>query len=238
MPEKDDKALLDLSDLLHEARVIIDEQGLYDIWENIPKSSDPDFGKHGNSFYEAVKQNRFPGTFLKWSDKVEDVFFEYNLDYLKFKYVAESGDPRKLSQQHAAKFLRKVRALENIVDDPEVFKTYRVKKPKIQSWPPVEFVDGIVSQGKRQHRFNDEDYVKLINALWKNRRIESPSKSIVFKEGKPISRKELNRRAKIRDHARFKDMVTGIHKLLKGKRIGLKIIYPDQVCLVVTQDRL
>jgi hypothetical protein len=238
MSEKDDKALLDLSDLLHEARVIIDEQGLYDIWENIPRSSDPDFGKHGSSFYEAVKQNRFPGTFQKWSDKVEDVFFEYNLDHLKFKYVAESGDPRKLSQQHAAKFLRKVRALENIIDEPGVFKTFKTKKPLIQSWPPVEFVDGIVTQGNRKHKFNDEDYVKLINALWKNRRFESPSKSIVFKEGKPISRKELNRRAKIRDHARFKDMVTGVHKLLRDKRIGLKITYPDQVCLVVTQDRL
>jgi hypothetical protein len=238
MSSIEEKTLLELTDRLNEARIIIDEQGLYNIWDNIPKSNDPEFGKNGSSFNEAIRQNRFPAVFQSWSERVEDTFVDNNLDYLKYKFVSESGDARNLSQQHAAKFLRKFKALETIVDDPDILAKYRTQKPQIHSWPPLEFIDGVLIQGKRQHKFNDEDYVRLLNSLWDNRRIVSPSESIVFVAGKSISRQDVLKSAAIRDHARFKSMVTGVHKVLRPKRIALKISYPDDVLLVVSQDRL
>lgn len=238
MSSTDDKAVSELSERLNEARVIIEEQGLYNTWDNIPKSGDPDFGKHGSSFNEAIRQNRYPAVFQRWSERVEDTFVDNGLDYLKFKFVSESGDARMLSQQHAAIFLRKFKALETIVDDPVTLAKYKTQKPQIHSWPPVEFVDGVLIQGKRRHKFNDDDYVRLMNCLWENRRIVSPSESIVFVAGKSISRQEVLNLASIRDHARFRSMVTGVHKVLRPKRIALKISYPDEVLLIVSQDRL
>lgn len=238
MSSIDEKTILDLSDRLTEARIIIDEQGLYNIWDKISESGDPEFGKHGSSFNEAIRQNRFPAVFQRWSERVEDTFVDNNLDYLKFKFVSESGDARNLSQQHAAKFLRKFKALESIVDDPTTLERYKTQKPQIHSWPPVEFVDGVLIQGERRHKFNDDDYVRLLNTLWQNRRIVSPSGSIVFVTGKSISRQDVLKAAAIRDHSRFKSMVTGVHKVLRPKRIALKISYPDEVLLIVFQDRL
>lgn len=238
MSSNNEKTLLELSDRLHEARIIIDERGLYDIWDEIPTSSDPEFGKHGSSFIEAVRQNRYPAVFQSWSERVEDTFVDNNLDYLKFKFASQSGDAREFSQQHAAKFLRKFKVLEAIINDPKILETYGTQKLLIPSWPPVEFIDGVLIQGKRRHKFNDEDYVRLVSTLWDDRRIVSPTESIVLVAGKSVTRHDLLKSAAIRDHSRFKSMVTGVHKVLRPKRIALKISYPDEVLLIVSQDRL
>lgn len=238
MSSIDEKTVLELADRLNEARIIIDEQGLYNIWDNIPKSGDPEFGKDGSSFNEAIRQNRFPAVLQGWLERVEDTFVDNKLDFLKFKFVSESGDARNISQQHAAKFLRSFKELERIVDDPVTLAKYQTLRTQIPSWPRVEFIDGVLIQGKRQHKFNDDAYVRLLNCLWRNRRIVSPSENIVYAVGKSVSRQELLKLAAIRDHARFKNMVTGVHKVLRPKRIAVKISYPDEVLLIVSQDRL
>lgn len=219
---------------LREAYTVIDERNLYTIWEYIPKGSDPDF--QGNSFNEGIRQGWEPKVYVEWADKIEDLFFANNLDYLKFKRVTSSFDPRKASSQPAALFVRKVKELERILENPAVFESYKTKEKQAAAWPHVTFRDGKVTQGSRTHTFSQPIYNKLLKTLWPNRRIETPT-GTVLTEGKPIPRDKLNKIVGINGHRRFIDISTGIRKAMRIKSIGLNVMYPDDVILVVKQSR-
>ncbi len=222
-----------LKDHLRIVRTVIDERRLYTIWDNIPKSDDPDF--RGDSFGEAVRQGLHFKTYDDWSANAEDLFFANNLDFLKFKGKALTGDRRKVSMHPAAIFLRQVEELERMFEMPSVLESYKTSTKQAASWPAVTFENETILQGARSHKFSQPEYPRLINKLWKNRRIESPS-GVVLVPGKPITRAVLNKAAGIKDHERFVDLVTGIRKAMKSKGIALNVAYPEKVQLVVKQN--
>jgi hypothetical protein len=174
-----------LKEHLQEAHVIISERNLYSMWDHVPTSNDPDF--RDGSFNEAVRQGAFYKTYDDWTAKLEDLFFAKNLDYLKFKRVTISGDARKNSKLPAALFVRKVKELERIFEYPNVLESYKTTNKQAATWPRITFKDGTVAQGARSHTFSQPIYTKLIEKLWKNRRIETPSGNELVK-GKPIKR--------------------------------------------------
>lgn len=223
-----------LKDHLHAARVIIDERNLYTIWDNVPKGEDPDF--RGNSFNEAVRQGSFFKTYDDWTDKLEDLFFDNNLDYLKFKRVTTSGDARKTSLLPAALFVRKVKELERMFESSAIFESYKTKDKQPATWPRISFENNVIKQGAREHKFTQPALSRLIEVLWENRRVESPSGNIL-EPGKPMARDKVNKLAKIRDHARFIGIANGIRRAMKHKGIELVVLYPDKVILVVKQSR-
>lgn len=223
-----------IKDHLHEAYKTIEERNLYGIWDYIPKSGDLDF--KGDSFNEAVRQGIGFKSYDAWADTLEDLFLAHKLDYLKFKRVTVSGDSRKTSQEPAALFMRRVKELERIFEDPDLLASYGTKEKKPATWPRVEFSEGVVKQGARSHTFTVDRYGRLISALWPNRRIVSPTGAVLV-EGKSISRDELNKIADIKGHRRFVDIATGIKKAMRSKGIGLNIMYPADAILIVKQDR-
>ena len=224
-----------LKNHLQLARTIIDERGLYTIWEHVPKGGDPDF--EGNSFNEAVRQGINFKTYDDWTATLEDLFFTNKLDYLKFKGLTLTRDGRKSSKLPAAIFMRKVKELERMFEEPSVMESYKTASKQAASWPPVAIKDSVVSQGARSHKFSEPVYPRLISKLWKNRRIETPS-GIEIVKGKPAKRSILNKSVGIKDHQRFVDVTTGIRKAMKSKGIDLNVMYPDDVILVVRQNRL
>lgn len=223
-----------LKDHLHAARVIVDERNLYTIWDYIPKGDEPDF--RGNSFNEAVRQGVYYKTYDDWSDKLADLFFENNLDFLKFKRVTTSGDARKISMHPAAVFVRKVKELERIFEYPSVFESYKTKEKQPATWPRITFENNTVKQGGREHKFTQPALSRLIKVLWDNRRIETPAGTELV-PGKPMNRDEVNKLAKIRDHNRFIGLANGIRRAMKNKGIELVVLYPDQVIMVLKQSR-
>jgi hypothetical protein len=224
-----------LKEHMRAARVIIDERGLYDIWERIPESGDSDF--QNNSFNQFVKQGIYPGAYTEWARTLEDLFFINNLDYLKFKSRALTGDGRKTNKQPAAIFVRQVKELERIIDDPATLKSYETTEKLAASWPPITFKDGVVTQGSRVHVFTTSAANRLLETLWQQRRTETPSGQEIV-TGKAIDRAQLHKAVGLKDHQRFVDVVTGIHKSMRAKGIHLTVKYPDRVILVVRQDRI
>lgn len=223
-----------LKDHLHTARLIIDERNLYSIWDYVPKGDDPDF--RGNSFNEAVRQGVYFKTYDDWSDKLEDLFLENNLDYLKFKRVTTSGDARKTSKLPAALFVRRVKELERIFEYPSVFDSYKTSEKQPATWPHIVFENNTVKQGAREHKFTQPALSRLIAVLWENRRIETPAGNIL-EPGKPMDRDKVNKLAKIRNHERFTGIANGIRRAMKKKGIELLVLYPDKVILVLKQSR-
>lgn len=226
--------LAKLKEHLQEAHIIIDERNLYGLWDYVPTSNDPGF--RDNSFNEAVRQGAYFKTYDDSTAKLEDLFFASSLDYLKFKRITTSGDERKNSKLPAALFIRKVKELERIFENPSVLESYKTKNKQAATWPRITFKDGTITQGARSHTFSQPIYTRLLQKLWKNRRIETPSGNELVK-GKPIKRDALNKSVGLKDHQRFTDIATGIRKAMRSKSIALNVMYPDDVILVVKQSR-
>jgi len=222
-----------LKDHLRLAHIIIEERNLHDIWEYIPKSDDPEF--KNDSFEEYVRQGINFSGYTEWSDSLEEIFFQNKLDFLRFKTKTRLGDARKTNNSPAYVFLKQAKELDEIIVSPQLLESYRTSEAKQASWQVVRYKDGVITQGNKTHTFNEGIYVKLFDYLWERRRTESPTGSELFTPEKPISREELNEELNIKDHARFTAIITGVRKAMKKKEISLRVLYPNNVYIVVRQ---
>lgn len=226
--------LTKLKELLHAARLIIDERKLYYLWDYIPKGNEKDYTHQ--SFGQMMVQGWKPQVYIDWQEQIEDYFLQNKLDFLRLKMTVLTGDARKVSQQPAAVFVRMVKAVDEIANDSVLLESYRTQSKQAASWPPVLYKAGIVSQGVRSHHFTDSKYSKLLDYLWQYRFIDSPTGEQLA-DGKLKTRKAVNAACGITDHERFTGIVKGIRKAMTESGIELKIHYPDKVRLTTTQSK-
>lgn len=222
---KDAATISLLGEILSDGYVIIDDHDLHGIWEYIPTSDEPDWTNE--SFAEYVRQSANAKTYHTWGQRLESAFGTSDLDFLRFKHKTTSGDKRKLSQYPAARFVRMMRELDDIVHKMDILQQYKAFVKRPSSWPEIFYKDGLVTQGDKHHRYTDSQYIELLDLLWKPRRIVSPSGKTIKNET-PLTRDDIFQKTSIKTYGRLQDIMTGIRKGTKTKNgeITMRVYSP------------
>lgn len=198
---------------------------------HIPKNNDPLFKSSKESFGEYVRQNWGENQYRDWDSSLQEQFTNADLNYQRFRSKTESNDHDK-HESNAVKLKKRLSELDQIVNDPAYFDGYTLSPTN----PVITYEAGVISQGYSSHRFRDQIYANLLSLLWQHREIRN-NKGEVTKAGKPFSRQRLLKQLNI-DNERFKDIVRSVHIEMRRKSIGLKIKYPKDVLIAVTQDNV
>lgn len=234
MPKPAKVIVSGLKELLDEGYLLIEQYSLYGAWDYIPKAGEPEYTP--DSMREYLKQNIRPQVFINWGSMVEDFFTKNRLNYLRLKHKVLGDDARKQSKYPVAVFLRTMRVLESLQENPELLEGYISDKIQTITYPEITYKDGVIKQGTRQHRFNYDEYVLLFDLLWPRRKI-SNIQGDVIKEQENTSREEVFKIKGVANLTRLKDLSTGIRKSMKDKQISLRLKYPDGVFLEVIQKQ-
>lgn len=220
---QDKEILFELKALREEALAIYEAKSLYDIWEFIPVNEVAD--TKDAIFSEYLKQGWEPRVYTKWTEAVEELFANNSLNLLRFKQVTETLDPTKESDSPASMFIRKYKEVDNLVTKKVNLEDYKIDLNLPTKWPKVSFEDGVVWQGRVNHPFQEERYIKIIELLWDKRRILDPLGNILI-DSKPTSRDDIFKQKikQIVDNGSLGVVRNGIKKAMNSKKINLRLI--------------
>lgn len=197
----------------------------------VPRSWEPGFTK--SSFRDYLKfgaNGRID--FNNYTSSIKQTFDGLGLDFIKFDSRSDSINSKIDPDSPAGLLTRQLRELENIIIDKKLLESYVL--PNIHE--KIEYANGLITQGFKNHPFREKEYIELLNLLWDRRRIVSPKKKLLQQET-PTDKSEIYKNLKI-DHDRFTDIVRGIKSGMKRKDIDLSIKFPKKVVLIVMQDSM
>ncbi len=216
-----------LKGLYESGLEIVESNGLYNVWKTIPKGLDKSFG-------EMIRQNVNPKTYDQWWLNAEGVFRDNSLNYLRFKKaVFRNGGSEDYGIGRASRLLMALDELEKIIDSQSYLAGYKLTTKKPQQWPEIHHKDGAILQGGRQHKFSDNDAIKVLDQLWSKREIIRPDET-VFKEGQPVEWKKLGKSID-----RNKSIAQAVNKSMRQKGITLRIVYPKRLngLMVIVKEK-
>lgn len=219
----DKEILRELKELREEALFIYAAKNLYNIWDFIPKNvGQDDSDKIPGEF---IKQGYEPRVYTKWSEAVEELFFKNLLNVPRFKQVTESVDPTKFSVYPASIFVRKYKEVDNLVTGKVSLEDYKVELNRPTKWPVVTLEGGTIWQGRANHPFKDERYIRMLELLWDRRQIVNPFGKVVVRYS-PTTRDEIFKLKikQIVDNGSIGVVRNGIKKAMISKKINLKLI--------------
>lgn len=222
------RALSRLEDVLNSGLILLNERNLYTTPE-IPKADEPGYRSFSHSIGEHMHQNGLPKDFENITGAISTIFIEEHLNYKKF--LLKISPPNDNLRDSSAKQLkRQLDELDRIVYEQKYIESYVRKNIEY----PIEFKDNVVYQGYRDHKFRDPLHAKVIEFLWKNRRILDKD-GVVLSDGTSVSREAMLKYLDL-EWDRFTDVLRAIHRSMKRKDILLHIAYPNQIQLVTTQE--
>lgn len=204
--------------LYESALEIVDERNLYNIRRLVKKGS-----KEGFSDY--LRQNFQPGVYEKWWIDLQESFSKVGLNFLKFKkkiLMLEPDDTESIFPPGYLLFA--IDELEAILSSKDYFEEYILTTKAVQSWPEIHYKSGVVDNGTEVHDFNrlgNHDAIAMLNKLWDDREIISPTKT-VLKAAKPLTWNKSG--AKSIESG--KATANTVNKAMRGKGINLRIKFP------------
>lgn len=220
----------ELKRLYESALEIVEERKLYDIQRQVKKGSADGFGDY-------VRQNFDTQIYEQWWLDLQETFARAGLNFLKFKKKVYQREPDKTQSIFPPGYLLfAVDELEALLTDKEYLDSYRLSAKAVQTWPVVDYSDGVVNNGVEVHNFNrsgNKDAIALLDSLWEAREIKSPTKAIL-KPGKSV----VWSKSGVKNIGSGKATANSVNKAMRTKGIELRVKFPKNtngVYLSVTQ---
>lgn len=206
---------------LYEAALeIVEERNLYAIKQEVAE-------ENHDKFTGFVHQSISPQIYESWWSELKQGFSKAGLNYLRFKKkVVGCALEEKLPVTPAGYFMFGLLELEAMIADKNYLDEYALSSKATQSWPVVRYRNGVIDNGVEVHDFNkssNTDAIKMLNALWEDREIVSPTKAILH-SGQPISWSGVG--AKSNDGGKY--TAHAINKAMRAKDIRLRIRFPKR----------
>lgn len=152
-----------------------------------------------------------------WFARIERTFEGNNLNFVMFKAKTLVRD----EESPIPWMLRALKELESLIIDPKNLNMYLLTDLS----GDVIYEDGVLKFGSVEHILQESSYKKLIDTLWRNRRVVDANGKLLKKE-KAVTRNLLENNLNI-NYERLKDIRSGIRKINSTKYIPIKLLSPD-----------
>lgn len=215
--------------LLEEGYSIADRNKLYGIRKKIPKSHESDFNQDENNFGHFVQYSVNGNVYENWIEQVVTSFDGLGLQGSKLRIKINDFDPSVESNLPAQKFMRTLREIERITEDPNYLKSYE----KLNSLPTVKFYNGILSQGANSHTFQTL-YTEAISFLWVGREIRNQNDQVTL-SAKPKTQSMFEQQTGIK-RSQLANFAKALRQIQSKKNIHIQLKYPrnsNNIFLVV-----
>lgn len=221
-------AVRELRKILEDGYRLQQEQDVFQVYR-VPRSNEPGFDK--SSIFKYLHFGADGSViYNSYTTSIKNAFENFGLSFGRFRSNTESINPKTDPDSPAGLFLRQLRELDKIINDEKYFHSYILPEEN----PVISFIDGIIAQGYRKHKFKYDQHLELIHILWEKRRIID-TRGKILKIEQPIPREIINKKLNI-EHERFKGIVRAINIEMRRKNIQLVIKFPKNVYVVATQD--